>query len=270
MTIVKPRAEGDPNTEEEDLEYGRTRQAASYGFSTNLQAWCRVSDPLRFIDSDFYSNLVASDKLNDTLSQSVSHRSVLHNIHTFTTKAARHFGVLDAREQVDRILSSEASTQQEQADKSRAHVESLIASTVLLASKTEYISWLQAYCTRLCESSDIPRLEALCKSLLGPVAVTTKATRMQLDALQEREESIADSASTEIKEDGLSEWQPVVLGIDKRKLLAETVLPILAKNRELQRLSNRFFISLKEVEPKSAAKENLASNALLEERMKQR
>ena len=272
VTCIKPSLDASKDSNDDDsFDWALDQHAASYAFSSSLQTWCSVSDPLRFLDSEFYSNLVLPKHSADTLSHATSKRTALASIHAFTARAAQTLGVLDGRDQFRDIVDSEdSSTPQGRADSSRAHLETLVSSAVLLSSKVEYVEWLQAYCTRLCETAEVGKLRALCTGLLGPVAPSDQITTKQLEVLNEV--SVNGSIREGFKDTGLdpSEWQPTVLGIDKRQLLADTILPMIASNRELQRLSNQFSNALKEVAPGAPAKENKASNALLEERMKQR
>jgi len=100
------------------------------------------------------------------------------------------------------------------------HLESLMASAVTLGSRHDYETFMQSYVRVLasdrCDRSLFDaRLREFCEELLHP--------------------SRNDQASDQI------------LGISKRALLRDRVLPVLAANVNLQRLVADYTMSLKEL-----------------------
>lgn len=78
---------------------------------------------------------------------------------------------------------------------------------------------------------DEGRLRELCNELLGPTyaAATTSTT--------------GTTTTT-----GGSTWQPTVLGLDKRTLLQQRVLPVVGKRRDMQRVALEFSELLEHVQ----------------------
>lgn len=104
---------------------------------------------------------------------------------------------------------------------SLAHLESLMEAAIVLRSATDYRYYLTNYATRIASAvnddveSCMLRLRELCDDLLN-VAVPSK--------------------------------DKLILGMSCRKLLKETVLPVVSANRNLQRFVSEYSESLREVE----------------------
>ena len=95
----------------------------------------------------------------------------------------------------------------------------MLASTRALRAPAEFTRWLTAYARHLTADADEPALRELCMELLGPPRMVAAAG----DAVGQ-----ADSAE--------EAWVPTVLGLSKRALLQQHVLPAIGANRVLQRL----------------------------------
>lgn len=94
-----------------------------------------------------------------------------------------------------------------------SHIETQLAVAALLDSPLEYKDWMIYYVRRLSEENAKYKVEELCKWLVGPPYIP----------------------STD-----LVKWEPTILGnISKKDLLGE-ILPLLAKNRQLQRTLQEF------------------------------
>ncbi|KAJ3681559.1 hypothetical protein LUZ60_016048 [Juncus effusus] len=105
----------------------------------------------------------------------------------------------------------------------RAHLESQLASALALKSPNEYRQCLLSYVRFLTREADESRLREVCESFLGPpIGMLTDPNNPA--------------------------WDPIVLGIEKHKLLREDILPAMASNRKVQRLLNEFMDLLTEYE----------------------
>eukprot|EP00268_Persea_americana_P064091 TRINITY_DN8395_c0_g2_i1.p1 TRINITY_DN8395_c0_g2~~TRINITY_DN8395_c0_g2_i1.p1 ORF type:complete len:970 (+),score=200.05 TRINITY_DN8395_c0_g2_i1:315-3224(+) len=109
----------------------------------------------------------------------------------------------------------------------RAHLEAQFASSLALRSPNEYRSCLLSYVRFLAREADESRLREVCEGFLGPPT------------------GMAESAFSDHKSPA---WDPFVLGMKKRKLLREDILPAMASNRKVQRLLNEFMDLLSEYE----------------------
>ena len=100
----------------------------------------------------------------------------------------------------------------------RAHLEHQIVAAVAMDSSEEYEQWIQMYARFLAKDGREPcvaRLRELCDELLGPPV-------------------------EDVGGDGDGNWCATVLGVNKRRLLKQRVLPAIASNRGLQRVVNEY------------------------------
>ena len=88
-----------------------------------------------------------------------------------------------------------------------------MAAAVALGGADDYREWARLYATALARQAAVRQVREFCDELIGP-----------LDAPLEQAAG------------GASAWEAEVLGIPKRQLLREVVLPALSANRALQRL----------------------------------
>ena len=100
-----------------------------------------------------------------------------------------------------------------------------MAASKALGNQDEYKEWLRTYANALGEQVAMrPQLTGavheLCDELLGPLDVAEKA---------EEKEGV---------------WSPKVIGLSKRELLRDVVLPSLATNRSLQRILEEYIEQL--------------------------
>ncbi|XP_009414557.2 protein HIRA [Musa acuminata AAA Group] len=109
----------------------------------------------------------------------------------------------------------------------RAHLETQLASSLVLKSPNEYCQCLLSYIRFLAREADESRLREVCESFLGPPT------------------GMADATLVDSKKPA---WDPYVLGMKKQKLLREDILPAMASNRKVQRLLNEFMDLLSEYE----------------------
>ncbi|KAG0575691.1 hypothetical protein M758_5G025400 [Ceratodon purpureus] len=117
----------------------------------------------------------------------------------------------------------------------RVHLEVQMSSALALKSASEYRRCLIAYARCLTKESDEARLRELCEELMGPVHLGPSS-----------------HSSTGEK---LHSWKPDILGLRKRELLKEVVLPAMASNRAIQRLLNEFVDLVTECEAAQKASE---------------
>ncbi|XP_020535101.1 protein HIRA isoform X2 [Jatropha curcas] len=129
----------------------------------------------------------------------------------------------------------------------RAHLESQLASSLVLKSPNEYRQCLLSYIRFLAREADESRLREVCESFLGPPTGMAESTSSDTQNLA---------------------WDPYVLGMKKHKLLREDILPSMASNRKVQRVLNEFMDLLSEFEsneanldPKNSPREKLSKPA---------
>ena len=99
-----------------------------------------------------------------------------------------------------------------------------MASTRALRAPAEFTRWLAAYARHLTADADEAALRELCMELLGPPRRVVAAGEA------------AAAAAAAGKADEEEAWAPTVLGLSKRTLLQQHVLPAIGANRQVQRL----------------------------------
>ncbi|KAI4373582.1 hypothetical protein MLD38_011695 [Melastoma candidum] len=123
----------------------------------------------------------------------------------------------------------------------RGHLEAQVASALALKSAGEYRQCLLSYVRFLAREADESRLREVCENFLGPPP---------------------GMAGTNDLEVTTSAWDPLVLGMEKHKLLREDILPAMASNRKVQRLLNEFMDLLSEYENADITLEPRGSDTL--------
>jgi protein HIRA/HIR1 len=98
-----------------------------------------------------------------------------------------------------------------------AHIETQLAAAIAVHSQLEFRHWLSTYVRRLVRDSKRAKLIELCNQLLCTSSSSSSPSSL----------SLASSS-------------PTILGLDKRELLRLFVLPLIGKNRALQRLVSQF------------------------------
>ncbi|KAI7904073.1 WD40-repeat-containing domain protein [Cokeromyces recurvatus] len=93
-----------------------------------------------------------------------------------------------------------------------SHIETQLAVAVLLESPKEYIEWMKYYARSLSKEGAKEKVEELCRWLTGPPFISSE----------------------------LTPWEPTILGTISKKDLLNDILPILAQNRQLQRIVTEF------------------------------
>ncbi|PKA60543.1 Protein HIRA [Apostasia shenzhenica] len=173
-----------------------TRHAFLYDL--NLKCWLRIAD-----DCFPASNFASSFSLNSIHSGELGNLQV--DVGKFMARKPTWTRVTDDGVQT------------------RAHLETQLASALVLKSPNEYRQCLLAYIRFLAREADESRLREVCESFLGPPT------------------GMAEAAFSDTKT-----WDPCVLGMKKHKLLREDILPAMASNRKVQRLLNEFMDLLSE------------------------
>ena len=135
--------------------------------------------------------------------------------------ASGRFGINPAR----LAASMAAAPAEHQRLVSMGHVEHQLEAARTLGNPDEYSHWLRAYAGLLAQHVAVRPIRELCDDLIGPLSEPTGA---------------ADAAPVAAAEagdvDAPSRWAPRVLGLCKRTLLRDVVLPALSNNRALQRI----------------------------------
>jgi hypothetical protein len=223
----------------------------AFGFDTALDVWLRLADD-HFHESDFHSDLPAA-VLGATNGQGQTDMTTdLAMVHAAASTVARTAAPTSAP--VSRVATLMQSGGSGRKKRSVSHLESLLGSAVLLgrgvggsaptgAAQQEYKDWLRVYVRRLAEdgavnAAAIDKVRELCEELLGPPS------------------SRSPSAASATDTDGSSTGGAVALGtwaakteldLDKRALLAEVVLPTVAKHSRIssfQRLVSEYKLEL--------------------------
>ena len=217
----------------------------TFGFDCSLDAWLRLADD-HFHESDFHSDLPAAALGNGDGEKTATD---LATVHAAAATAAR--AVVAASAPAHRVAAlMQAGSSGSRKKRSLAHLESLLGSAVLLgrgaegfgtaptaAAQQEYKDWLKVYARRLAEDGAvsgvaIAKVRELCEELLGPPA--------------SRGEGAAAAAA------GGDAWDAqTALGLGKRALLKEVVLPMVAAHSRIsgfQRLVSEYKLELEALE----------------------
>ena len=107
----------------------------------------------------------------------------------------------------------------------KSHLENQMASAVALQSVSEYQYWLRAYVRYLSTDEDETRVRDFFNDLIGPPSGSLKNGK---------------------------KWEATILGISKRRLLKSLCLPLVAKNRNLQRLVADYQLQLDQLSLKNS------------------
>ena len=188
----------------------------AYVFHKDLQAWARLADH-SFLKSEFTSRLRQpgpSGSVGEVQALQIS-----------AARAATHMGPAALLQTSGQLPKRETGR----------HLEVLVSGASILKSEVEYKSWLVAYVRHLTsECGDDPRtmfvgaeaqLRELCDEFIGPLSLSaTNAT-----------------------------WQSEVLGMSKRKLLRELIIPTIAADRSAQRLVTEVFELLEAAEKRKTS-----------------
>ncbi|CCI46150.1 unnamed protein product [Albugo candida] len=185
----------------------------NYIFDKNMESWMRVTDA-SFIFSDFSTSLPTN-----VVSGNNAPMKLLRQLQTASGYARSQRGIPSA-------MLSEMTDPYLQRNLTRSHLEHQIAACRVLESQEEYQYWLTAYAKFLAQDEDLSRLDELCIDLLGPV-------HAQNDRIEEKESG---------------SWDPFILGMSRRELLRNSILPSIASNRTMQRLVAKFQLLLREAD----------------------
>jgi len=108
-----------------------------------------------------------------------------------------------------------------------SHLENQMACSLVMNSVSEYKYWLSLYVRKLTDEGALPKLNELTDDLLGPPHISSY--------------NEGSARGT------ILGWNPTILGIPKRQLLKD-LLPVMSKNRALQRLVTRLSDSLEQIQ----------------------
>jgi hypothetical protein len=126
-----------------------------------------------------------------------------------------------------------------------AHLEHQLAACREIRQPAEYSAWLRLYAHALADKGGQlaeRQVRELCDELLGPLDQPSLSSHSQpsLDGAP----TAAHTPAAEMAETAPLAWQPGVLGLCKRMLLREVVLPELTTNRALQRILTEYLDQL--------------------------
>ena len=126
----------------------------------------------------------------------------------------------------------------------------------------DYVRWLGVYTRHLAKDADETRLRELCKELLGPrrrwappssdPTTTSQSPPPSPSALTTTSQGSLETSTAPPPSDPHA-WEPTVLGLSKRKLLQDHVLPAIGTNRAVQRLLSEFSDMLQASAPPASA-----------------
>jgi len=170
----------------------------AYAYHDGLKTWIRIADQ-SFLRSEFTSRIrqPGSSGIGEVQALQIA-----------AARAAAHMGP---------AAMLQSSGQPPRRETGR-HLEVLVSGAAILNSEAEYRSWLAAYVRHLTsECGDDPRtafigaepqLRELCNEFIGPLS----------------------------SNESDSSWDSEILGVKKRSLLREVIIPTIAANRSAQRL----------------------------------
>ncbi|EGC36084.1 hypothetical protein DICPUDRAFT_87573 [Dictyostelium purpureum] len=140
------------------------------------------------------------------------------------------------------LTNSESQSNQQQL-LSTLFLEKQLWLSQVLESPQEYHHWLLIYAKYLTNSGSILKLQDLCTDLLGPSSTLNILddidSNTSFNTSQFNSSSLFNNPLSSI----IPSWEATILGHQKRNLLKE-ILPIMASNRNLQRLVGQFRESL--------------------------
>ncbi|KAI9599602.1 WD40-repeat-containing domain protein [Syncephalis fuscata] len=201
-----------------------TSNGCAFAYDQNMKTWSRIVDAW-YAASEYFAPVATA------LNPDVHGGGPLTVAQIIAERTCTDHGRVQRSDQL-------RSEQQQQALLSIDHLESQLTSAELLASPEEYQRWLLKYVRRLTNDSLIDKTEELCRDLLGPsypMAVDFTITTTTMNDT---------SKTTTAKTD--SSWEPTICGLKKHELL-QTILPIIANNRAMQRIAHEFSDALKHI-----------------------
>jgi protein HIRA/HIR1 len=208
---------------------GGSLQAFLYNDMSEL--WMRVADS-RFVLSDFYSTLPTKSKSKKGASGELSKLddTVRMGATSSTLKASR-------RGRAYLGGHADASYGQTRDDghndvATRSHCEDRMACALALGSAGEFEFWLSMYVRTIAMSG----IESLLRLVVDMLLGRDKEGAMEVEG----------------GDCGLSWWlsqAPLVLGLNRVKLVQSIVIPEMSKNRALQRITNEIAIEVEAVKP---------------------
>ena len=235
----------------------------AFGFDTTLEVWLRLADD-HFHQSDFHSDLPAAALGGSTNDQNATATTTdLATVHAAAATAAR--AATATSTPASRVAALMQAGGAARKKRSLAHLESLLGSAVLLgrgavegsgpaaaAAQQEYKDWLRVYARRLAEDgavsgAAIAKVRELCEDLLGPPSSRSSSGS---SAGASAAGGGGDSAAV------AGDWEAMTaLGLSKRALLKEVVLPTVAAHSRIsgfQRLVSEYKLELETVDDASS------------------
>ena len=190
------------------VDVNAIRLCQSFVYDENMEQWCRVADH-HYSRSDYTSGFGNNLRLSSGGSSAVGGMHPLDSL-----QATGHdIGSVTSGTTTSDLYEWGDTTQQWY--ETRAHLEHQMSASATLKSPVEFSQWTIIYCKFLARDgreSSVQRLREVCNDLLGP-------------PLREVPEHV---------------WKSDVMGMDKRTMLRQRVLPAIATNRGLQRIVNEY------------------------------
>ena len=193
-------------------------------YNRNMEVWTRISDD-RFLYSNFYTT-VPTSKLSHGLLSSLDE----------TVKGGKNRCQSQRKGMIETSASAmyylhEDDAHSLQSLATRAHCEDRLACALVLQSSSDFKHWFSLYIRQLCIEADSGQLRFIIDMLLN-------------------ENNLADSIETD-KNCEMSCWWLIpgssVLGLNKRSIVSQVVIPEMSKNRSLQRLMNEIATELNSI-----------------------
>ncbi|KAL1924203.1 uncharacterized protein VTP21DRAFT_7238 [Calcarisporiella thermophila] len=189
-----------------------TSTGRAFAYHLEMRVWVRAVDSWHRV-SDFWTT--GEDFGNDLTQQPGVLTQLQRSASAFTDSGSRS---TLARELAKIDEGSQSAI-------TMAHLENqLLSAELLKVPDEEYRHWLHNYARKLSDRGELTKVEELCREFLGPVQ------RMETGGIDEH-----------------PDWSPTILGLAKRDLLRE-ILPILARNRHLQRIVMEYRASLERID----------------------
>jgi len=195
----------------------------SFAYSSKLTSWTPVSLPHDILEkySQPSSQLLGTNNQNSTPDTDDPHdfNHLKMVIDSFSACIQPGSGT-QASQSYRGIVSA-------QRDATVAVLEQKVNRCETLESSIEYRRWLLAYVRFLVSENLQERLREVCNDLIGPPFQSSK------------------SNSQSKRTNGI--WQPHIMGMEKRLLLRDEVLPIVASNLSFQRIYSDYYEQLQNV-----------------------
>jgi len=193
------------------------RALQGFVYSRDMESWMIVADSANFLLSDFYSPIHKP---------SSGKEGILSRIAKIVTSSASTMA--SAKQMYQRVVENEKHSYQYII--TRSHCEDRLACAIALDSKSEFETWLALYARCLSSSGEAESLRFLVDTLLDD----SESGNNLMDTDNDSCQNVSSFLLIGIKR----------LGLDGKRIIRQSILPEMSKNRHLQRLTNEISTEL--------------------------